>query len=223
MEFPGPVAADLADVSSLNRAYLRLLTSSRDGEDLRDRLPARVRDAICAVSDVQQERLAEVPFLLLSLREQDTLVWEQLLARAAGRDLFTPQMRLTPPRQKLLLAALAYAWQLGRYNVYAAHLVFGASRQWCDLVSSCPLASFLDWAGERGDLLVPRFADDAVVWQRLLSAGVADDPGIRRAAHLTSLQTLLTRAAEPQPQSLRSAACARNVPATTRSSLSDRG
>ena len=216
MEFPGPVAADLADVHSLNRAYLRLLTSTRDGSELRDRLPAQVRDAIRGVSAVQQERLAEVPFLLLSLREQDGDLWERLLSRPAGRDLFSRETPLIQPRQKLLFAALAYVWQLGRHNVYAARLVCGASRRWCELVSGCPLARFLDRAGERGDLLVPRFAHDAVVWQRLLTAGVADEPGVRTAAHLTALQTLLTRSAESKKQPLRSAACARKAPSSTR-------
>ena len=220
MEFPGPVAAEFADVGSLNRASLRLLTNTGEGRDLRSRLPAQVRDAVRAVSPVQQERLAQVPFLLLSLREQDSDLWKRLLTGAAGRDLFTRETPLTQPRQRLLLAALAYVWQLGRHNVYAARLVCGASRQWCDLVASCPLPRFLDRAGERGDLLVPRFAHDAVVWQRLLTAGVAEDPGIRSAAHLTSLQTLLTRAAEPKAQSLRSAACARKQPAATRNDRS---
>lgn len=223
MDFPGPVAADFVDVRSLNRAFLRLLTHSRDGRGLRDNLPAPVRDRVCAISTVQQERLAALPFLLVSLSEQDMDTWERLLARPGGRDLFVRETPLAQPRQRLFLAALAYAWQLGRHNAYAARLVCGASRQWCDLVSACPLARFLDLAGERGDLLVPRFADDSLLWQRLLGAGVAEDASIRNVAHVSALQKLLTGTAAPRQQQLRSAACARKAPTATRRSSSRRG
>lgn len=220
MEFPGLVAADLADAYSLNRAFLRLLAEPAGGQDLRAPLPQAVRRMLRGCQGARLDRLAEAPFLLLSLREEDTALWQVVLSSDGHGDLFAAPASALEPRQRLYLASLACAWQLARHHTYAARIFLGAPKHWCELVAQCPLARFLDSAGRRGDVMLPRFAETPSVWVRLLCGGTSDDPGVRRAAHVSALQAILTRVGTSRAAPLRSAACDRRDPVTMRSASS---
>ena len=96
MEYRGPEIADLTDVRFLHAAFLESL--SRDlGEHLRRELPASLRPAVAALSARQIERLADVPFLLLSLSESYDTYWNGLLHDRPVRDLFTPSHSAADP------------------------------------------------------------------------------------------------------------------------------
>jgi hypothetical protein len=211
MEFNGPEAADLSDVRSLNVAFLELL-SSGDGEQLRRTLPASLRTAVAKLTHRQIERLAAVPFLLLSLSESDDAYWGRVSADSPVRDLFAPSHHVISPLGQIATAALGFLWQLARKNPYAARLVSGASLNWCEQLAASTLLLVMQRAAEDQRVVVPRMAANRAFWHRLLSAGLSSEAEVRRAAHLSALQTMLT----PVPATNRrfqSAACYSSVPA----------
>jgi hypothetical protein len=212
MQFSGPETTDLSDVRSLNAAFLEFL-SGADGERLRSELPASLRLAVKALSDRHIQRLCTVPFLLLSFSESDDNYWQQTLRDRPVRDLFTPSHNDADPCAKIASATLGFLWQLARKNPYAARLVCGATLQWCEHLAACTLLHVLERAADDQQTLGPRLAGDKIFWGRLLSAGLSSEIEIRRAAHLSALQSVLTPAATSQTQQLRTAACYSSVPA----------
>ena len=62
MDFSGPEAADLADVRSLNIAFLDYLASP-NGERFRREMPNELQGAVSALHDRHMQRLSTVPFL----------------------------------------------------------------------------------------------------------------------------------------------------------------
>jgi hypothetical protein len=211
MEFTGPEIADLTDVRSLNAAFLEYL-SSDSGEHLRRELPASLRPAVAALSSRQIERLAGVPFLLMSLSESDDRYWDRLLLDGPASDLFTPSHSAADPLAQIASAALGFLWQLARRNPYAVRLICGASLNWCEQLSACTLLHVLQRAVADQRLLAPRLADDSVFWYRLLGAGLSSESVVRRASHLSALQTVLTPLVVTTNRRFRSAACYSSVP-----------
>ena len=212
MEFSGPEAADLTDVWSLNAAFLEYL-SGPDGEQLRCEMPASLRLAVKAMSERHVQRLATVPFLLTSFKETDDNYWQQTLRERPVRDLFTASRSDADPAVKLTSATFGFLWQLARKNPYAARLVSGATLLWCERLAECTLLHVLERAADDQRTLVPRLAADKLFWSRLLGAGLSSELEIRRAAHLSALQSVLTPPATAQLQQPRAAACYSSVPA----------
>jgi len=210
MEYPGLATADLSNVRSLNAGFLSVIRASADGARLRSRLPGPIREYVAAITDLQLERLASCPVLLMSFRESDMSFWRNVTAGDAGGDL----LQIPPPAamERLMTAGLAFLWQLARRNAYSVRVVSGGRTDFCDCLTSQPLVCLLDRTAGRGDLAVPRFADDSAIWSRLLGPGISSSSRVRTAAHLSVLQAMLTRA-EPARQRLRAAACASSVPA----------
>jgi hypothetical protein len=211
MEYTGPEIADLTEVRSLNAAFLEYL-SSDDGEQLRRELPASLRPAVAALSARQIERLAGVPFLLLSLSESDDTYWNRLLHDQPVRDLFTPSHSDADSLAQIASAALGFLWQLARKNPYAVRLICGASLNWCEQLAACTLLHVLQRAVADQRVVAPRLADDSVFWHRLLGAGLSSESVVRRASHLSALQTVLTPVAATTNRRFRSAACYSSVP-----------
>jgi len=211
MEYAGPENADLSDVHSLNVAFLEYL-SSNHGEQLRRELPASLRPAVVALSSRQIERLAGVPFLLMSLSESDDTYWDRLLLDRPVRDLFTPSHSDADPLAQIASAALGFLWQLARRNPYAVRLICGATLNWCEQLAACTLLHVLQRAVADPRILVPRLADDSVFWQRLLGAGLSSESDVRRASHLSALQAVLTPVVTSTHRRFRSAACYSIVP-----------
>ena len=67
MDYQGPEPADLQNVRALNTAFLEWLAS----DDRSRALPAEGPRLFAGLDRTKLERLARVPFMLLSLREYD--------------------------------------------------------------------------------------------------------------------------------------------------------
>jgi len=211
MDYAVPTAADLTDVKSLNRALLGVLRGG-SGKPLRRALPAACQPIVEGLTDVQIERLAALPFLLVSLREQDDGYWAELLDDDPRRDLFAVNDAVSEEHSRIGAAAIGFVWQLVRRNPYTARLVCGASLAWCERLASRPLIDVLLRTADRTDLLIPRQADNEEFWRRLLGAGLREDQSVRSAAHLSALQMILTTIDGEQRRRLPSAACRTAVP-----------
>lgn len=207
MDFDGPDATDFANVHSLNRAFLSLLTNGAIRHACLDPLQEALKRRLTSLRAGQVERLAATPFLLLSLRERDSGYWERILDSDRTGDLFAVSEAPGDDYQRLISAALAFVWQLSRQNPYAARLICGASMHWCETLAERTFYSLLAVAGRRRDLLVLRLADDGKLWRKLLESGVSKNLKIRRAAHLCALQSVLTRPQVMPGAKLAAAAC----------------
>ncbi len=211
MDFTGPEPTDLADVQSLNIAFLEYLRAAGDGPLLLA-LPASLRPAVIALTDRQVKRLAAVPFLLLTLRESDTSYWTRLLDDRPIRDLFDSAPVVVDELGRITAAALGFLWQLSRRNPYSTRLVCGGSLDWCEQLAGCTLLRLLQRAVDHQDLIGPRLADSSEFWHRLLGAGLSSEREVRRAAHVCALQTVLTSRELTGGSQLRAAACYSAVP-----------
>jgi hypothetical protein len=209
MDYTGPDAADFADVAALNHAFVvRLRAPGVDGERLREQLPEPLHAVVSALRDVQVERLASSPFLLLSLRERASGYWQRLAGEQGDGDLFAEQ-HASP--DVIAAAALSFLWHLARRNPYAARLLAGATNDWCSMLAGNTLLRLLRQASSRVDLLQPRLAGNPAFWTRLLGPGLDSNAEVRGAAHAACLQTILTDVPDPARQ-LRAAARRTRLP-----------
>ena len=212
MELPGPAAADYENVRSLNRAYLKMLKREAGARNCLGDLPRELAQKLASLPETEAERLAGTPFLLLSFRERDDNYWEAIFADNANGDLFAvPE----PPSDELgclISAGLGFVWQLARQNPYAARLVCGASLHWCEQLAERTFFQVLARAGSRSDVLVLRCGSDVELWTKLLESGLSREKHVRRAAHISALQSVLTRASMPERRKWAAAACAMRSP-----------
>ena len=211
MELNAPEPADLVDVRSLNLAFLEYL-GGPTGEQMRQDIPVSMRKAVAGLTGRQMQRLADVPFLLLSLSESDDAYWSRILIDSPVRDLFATRRGETDPLVQIASAALGFLWHLARRNAYATRLVSGGSLHWCERLASCTLLSVLQCGVEHQGLIGPRLPDNSIFWQRLLGPGLSSENDVRRAAHLSAMQTMLTRVDTIRAQRFRSAACYSSTP-----------
>ena len=195
MDYQGLTDDVLDNVRALNRAWLRLATNAEDGYSTLD--------------DKHRARLAASPFLLFTLRENDT-IWLELLADAPQRELFTAQPGQA--QHELQSACLAYLWELTRRNPFAARVVSGAPLPWCERIAALALVRLLRNAA-RADLLRPRFDKDSPMYRRLLLRGGSALRSARDAAQIAALQTMLTTAQFAALGRLPAAACEIRSPA----------
>lgn len=208
MEFMGPSAADFDNVASLNRGFLILLRRApgRCLTGLRADLAERLR----TLSAHEAERLAGAPFLLMSFRERDSRFWEVAFARHANPDLFGTGASGDVAR--LITGGLGFLWQLARHNPYAARLVSGAGLHWCEQLTELPFLHLSGFAALGDELLTLRAATDGELWSKLVSRGVSREEHVRRAAHISALQTVLTRPSLAAPRAWPAAACVTRAP-----------
>ena len=211
MEFNGPEQADLVDVCSLNTAFLEYLRGPL-GARLRHDMPASLQPVVGALTERQLHRLANVPFLLLSLSESDDTFWSRSLVDSPVEDLFAAGRGEADPLGRIAAATLGFLWQLSRRNAYATRLISGASLCWCEQLAACTLLSVLQCAALHQELIRPRLAGNTVFWTRLLGAGLSSADDVRRAAHLSALQTMLLPDDTKRVKRFRSAACYSSVP-----------
>jgi hypothetical protein len=210
MDFSGPVAADYRNVNSLNTAFLSLLRNSAAGASSRSRMTALAGEQIRALTDLQLERLAACPFLLLSFRENDQGYWRALVEDQQAADLLH---EASPPAQERIAASgLAFLWQLAQRSHYAVRLVSAGDALFCERLTDLTIVRLLKFAARRNDVVLPRFAEDPAVWEKLLGPGISPTPRVRLAAQVSVLQGMLTVAAPEPRQDLRAAACAAPLP-----------
>jgi hypothetical protein len=212
VEFRGPGATDFENVHSLNRAFLKLLKHDPDAGKCLQGLPPTLAGCLSSLTDGEAERLSVTPFLLLSFRERDDEFWEGIFAEVAHRDLFALQKQPSDDFGRLIAAGLGFVWQLARQNPFAARLVCGASLYWCEQLTERTFFRVLATAGARADVLTLRCATDAGLWAKLLASGVSREKQVRRAAHISALQSVLTRSSMPDRKRWAAAACAVKVP-----------
>ena len=210
MDFLGPEPADFANVTALNRAFLMRLRDPLPGERLRRCLPSRSQSSIRRLTNLQVERLSALPYLLLSVRERDQACWHAFADNDPNRDLLSPG---DEGADEIVTATLSFLWQLARRNPYAVRLISGATLNWCEQLADYTLLTLLQRAAIRNDLLQPRLANNEDLWLRLLGPGLSPNSQVRRAAHVASLQVMLTEDPAVQYRSMKTAACSNPVPA----------
>lgn len=212
MDFSGPTSADFANVARLNQAFLLRLRDSAKGERLRHQLPAPAAVLAAALNDLQVERLCNAPFLLMSLHERDDAYWRVLEHPESNLDLFEASDSRGQP-DPLSAAVLSFLWQLAGRNPYAARLVSGATLSWGERLSATTLIDTLQRIACRDDFLEPRLGSNEAVWDKLLGPGLSSKDSVRRAAHLTALQVVLTEDPLTGYRQMRPAACSVAIPA----------
>lgn len=222
MDYSGPQTVDLLEVQTLNLAMLELLRCEQRGASLRQSLSPRLQPLVAALTDLHIRRLAQSPFLLLSLRERDDAYWQGLLADDPNHDLFATGGSAAHECQRVQSAATGFLWQLARRNSYAARLVCGATLTWCEQLAGFSLFELLRRTGDCDDLLQLRLAGNDYFWVRLLGAGLSSDASIRRAAQVCALQTTLADGVAVESRRLSKAACRAPVPTVTVSGSVDR-
>lgn len=211
MDFSGPEPSDYRNVGSLNRQFLILARHSHAGAGFRQMIEPALRPLIAGLTDLQIGRLSNAPFLLFSLRERDEDYWSGMFAEDRNMDLFDGPERGTGSSQ-LAAAGIAFLWQLARRNPYAARLVSGATLNWCERLVGCTLLPVLLRIAARNDVLQPRCVNDADLWIKLLGPGLSSEQAVRRSAHLSALQAILTGEPATHYRQVRSAACNTAVP-----------
>lgn len=207
MDFEGPSAIDYENVHSLNLAFLALLKRDPASRRCLRALPSRLAGQLPGLTDRQAARLARTPFLLFSLRERDDRFWESVFAGPGTGDLFAVPPPGSDELGRLVAAGLGFVWQLAKHNPYAARVICGASLHWCEQLTERTFLHVLALAGRQRDILTIRAAADALLWGKLLSDGVSRETAVRRAAHISALQCVLTTVG--QPAGARRAAAAR--------------
>lgn len=217
MHYHGPERADLANVFMLNKAFIAWQRERSPENTSGPGLPPGIRTRFAALSREQRERLARMPFLLMSLAEDDESRWQSLFAEQRTRDLLQCMQRREEATSRLIAAGLGFLWQLAQRNPYAVRLVSGASLAWCEQLASCTLMDLFSRALEDQALLAPRMADKPDLWHKLLTVGVSNRRHLRRAARVAALQTLLTQRPMRTYRPLAAAACKMTAPRSRRS------
>jgi hypothetical protein len=210
MDFQGPEPADLAHVHSLNSAFLTV--AARGDQRLLAQLPSDTARYLVSIEPLDRARLARSPFLLYSLNEHDDARWERMFDGQLTDDLLDTATKPHGEEAQLVSATLGFLWQFARRNAYAARVISGASLHWCERIADITLIELFRFAAVSGDLLSFRQADSVAFWRRLLCAGTSPEVGVRSAAKIAALQTVLTSSHWRQAQSSRAAACTMPIP-----------
>lgn len=212
MEFQGPTGTDYENVHSLNRAYLALLRDEPRFRCCLEGVPERTAGRLISLTEPQAARLAETPFLLMSFRERDDRFWETVLSGDTNRDLFAAPQPAFDELGRLISAGLGFVWQLAKQNPYAARLICGASLHWCEQLTDRTFFRLLAAAGMRREVLVLRSGTDTELWTKLTQSGTSREAQVRRAAHISALQSVLTHASMRTGKKWAAAACAIQSP-----------
>ena len=195
MEYQGLTEDDVINVRALNHAWLTMQAGGTDH--------------FAVLDDSRRERLADAPFLLFTLRENEPQLWAALLEGGPQRELFAECPGSA--QHQLQVACLAWLWDLARRNPYVTRVVAGAPLDWCERIAAYPLMHVLKNAAE-ADLVRPRFRTDSPMHRRLLLRGGSALRAARSAAQLAAMQAMLTAAHLAQYGRLPAAACRLHAP-----------
>lgn len=208
-KFQGPEAADLANVASLNGAFMSLLRRHEGLPGSNPNNAAELATALQALPRAQADRLAECPFLLFTFDESRLQAWERLFDGQDDGDMDMIDQLHSPPQSVVHMTAtgLGFLWELSRRNPYAARLISGASLNWCERMADCSPVQLMRFVVREPQVLALRMVTTRSFWAKLLGAGTSEETEIRRAAQLCALQTILTRPAQDRYTRLSAAAC----------------
>lgn len=212
MQQEGPQATDLENVRALNEAFLTLLRRSPVARNHLFGLRGDLARKLIELSPRRAARLAEVPFLLFSFRERDELYWRPAFELDPNHDLLATAQPAQMEVSRLVDAGLGFIWQLARQNPYVLRILCGASVHWCEQIGEHTLIHILRFASANRDMLVIRLERKTEIWLKLLDAGVSDVIEVRRAAHISALQTVLTCTQGAVNTAWASAACRTRAP-----------
>ena len=212
MHYDSPQVTDLDNVRALNEAFLTLLRRSSSARERLCGLREDLARRLISLSPRQAERLAEAPFLLFSFREGDERIWSKVFELDPNHDLFSVPHPVQADVSRLIAAGLGFVWQLARQNPYALRLLCGATVHWCEQICEHTLIQLLNLATVNHQLLVLRLESKTELWQKLLDSGVHQQLEVRRAAHISVLQTVLTQPERTGRIVWASAACRTAVP-----------
>lgn len=221
MDYPGPQHSDFDNVRSLNRGFLRLLAGLEPAAPPLADLPRQLASRCAALKPVQRDRLAATPFLLFSFRERDHDYWGRLFEPTSG-DLLAALGPDDDGRVRLIAAGLGFVWQLAGQNPYAARLICGASLHWCECLAERTLLEVVSAAAHSPDVLMVREAANEPLWRKLLDSGVSGHRDVRKAAHISALQAVLTSGGAAATPRLRLAARAGLAPSLRVADETDR-
>jgi hypothetical protein len=194
MSFDGPVGRDFENVAALNSAYLAMLGTEPVLQRGLSACPESLRKKLTRLSQAECRRLAETPLLLFSFRERDDRYWDAVLDKSPETGLFRSSG--SEPVDTLVAAALGFIWQLANRNPYALRLICGATLYWCERIAERTCFGLLDAVRNAGDIPVLRYSHLEALWRKLLDDGISADHGVRKAAQLAALQSVLT---DPAP------------------------
>ncbi len=211
MAFNGPDNTDYDNVASLNQAFLTLLGKDPGLRRSLEEIPADLASRLTALNSEQITRLAGAPFLLFSFRESDDGYWGDLLSDSQEGDLF--RIEVSAAVDTLTSAGLGFIWQLAQRNPYALRLICGAPLSWCEQVAEITFYRLLAAVRQSGSPPGLRASSEPAVWRKLLSEGLGRKGDIRRAAHVSVLQAILTAPAAGQQPHWSLAARRLNTPA----------
>lgn len=212
MQYDSPQMTDMDNVQALNEAFLTLLRRSSTARQCLSGLREDLARRLISLSPRQAKRLAEVPFLLFSFRERDERLWSNIFDLDPNEDLFVSARPAHDEASSLIAAGLGFIWQLARQNPYALRLLCGASVHWCEQISDNTLIQILGFASGHQELLVARLEKHSDIWRKLLDSGIHHRVDVRRAAHMSVLQTVLTQPDHSSREVWATAACRTALP-----------
>lgn len=208
MNYPGPSRSDFANVRALNREFLRVVKASPEAFDFE----TQRRNRLVSLGRRQAEWLSAVPFLLLSVQEDDAALWQRLVRDDPYSDLFIGPHKQSADVCNLAATAVGFLWQLAQHNPYAVRLLSGAPPGWCELITGVTYFELVTLVRNCANLLVVRSSANTEFWTKLLDGGVRPENDIRRASQIAALQIHLTSRLPTLSQAWPAAACRTRQP-----------
>jgi hypothetical protein len=184
----------LAPVAEINEQMVECLRTMADSSaaDMRaaPKLIGALRDEWRQLDVRAQRRLSACPYLLLDGGFANVARWERLTGSGvmdapAGGGYFSGRAGIALIRRTLLLG-----WHLARSNRLMASVVLGMSIPSAERIAQTRLKDLEALAELAPAWIVPRWAQQPIVWHQLIAAACADDPITLRQAQLRGVQLL---------------------------------
>jgi hypothetical protein len=184
----GPVAEINEQMLDCLRAMAVLGATHPNGAA--PRLISVMRAHWCRLDARAQRRLSACPYLLLDAGFANPKRWERVAPNSvmdapARGGYFGTQTGIALIRRTLLLA-----WHLARANRVMAGVILGMSAVSAQNIARSQLRELDALAELAPGWIAPRWEQQPIVWQQLISAACSDHPLSLRQAQLRGLQLL---------------------------------
>jgi hypothetical protein len=202
-DLPGAIApvlsaTMLAHIQQLNLDYLDLLAGARTAEGPSQlQLPARLDNAIAALSATARRLLAALPYTLYSLGFEDTAFWRGACNTARMPSDNVPVAQRYPAgttcmQRAFCEVALLHAWHIAVCKRLAARVIYAMPDSVLADVIATPLWRLRCIAVEHPALLSPRWPTNPGFWPDLVRFASSGDS--RRLATVKLLGSQLIAA-----------------------------